>query len=526
MTRALPLLLVLATTPGCLSDLVDKAREQGRQDAFDELDSDSESTSDTNGAPTPTTGTTTWGTSSETGSVADMPSNAADMPSNVAEVEILDFDASVYAINRAGTLVFTAEVDGPVSEMSLLVHRPGEPEPDTLPWPTNEPTLEYVVNSDALNGDVEFELVVASEDDDDRESLEVAVDLPRPGTLDGRWTIEGNSSTTGTALAILPGSGSEPDRVIAVGTQNDVPILVELVDDLLQVTKLGGPIDYVFPYAVAVEGDAMFLTGETLFGEMFLRRYDLVSKDKVWEKIYEDARAFDVGVGPDGQVVAVGEVDVDGQNAHTQAAVWMVDEWGGGTWTPITLERFTQSNKPLASGLRSSTWIDNHLIVVGYADMDLPEIRERASVFEVANNELVLVHALEATYATELSRWNCLSAANDTLHVSGWQRNDLGQPSSAAIGRFSKELSLEHLSLAWHGTGKTVSATGAAGTRVAGGSSRLFAQSGSWSEPYTETSGDQSSAEELRVDRHGLSYLVGHFRENGFDRFVLTRFAP
>lgn len=523
MTRALPLLLVLATTPGCLSDLVDKAREQGRQDAFDELDSDSESTSDTNGAPTPTTGTTTWGTSSETGSVADM-------PSNVVEVEILDFDANVYAINRAGTLVFTAEVDGPVSEMSLLVHRPGEPEPDTLPWPTNEPTLEYVVNSDALNGALEFELVVASEDDDDRESLDVAVDLPRPGTLDGRWTIEGNSSTTGTALAILPGSGSEPDRVIAVGTQNDVPILVELVDDQLQVTKLGGPIDYVFPYAVAVEGDAMFLTGETLFGEMFLRRYDLATKEKVWEKVYEDARAFDVGVGPDGQVVAVGEVEIDGQNPHTQAAVWAVDEWGGGTWTPITLERFAINNAPLASSLRGLAFVNGRTITSGFTEHYPNSPRAKASILEVLEDEIVIRHAQHGVLETQEGEWSSLSVGSDgLLHVAGWSRDDDGYQSFSTVGRFGQDLSLQHYSLGWPGTGRSVSGGPSpvvSGSRQVGSIDRIFAQSTKWTEPYVELAGDTSKTATVAEDRHGTAYLLGSFHEAGLDRFVLLRFTP
>ncbi len=521
-------------TTGCslsAQESVEKLLEElssSGEDSNGETDSTEETDSTTTsgpGQPSPTTG----------GWMTAAPETTGDPPDSDTqpvgdEIEIIEFESSTYGMNRAGTVIFSAEIAGPVERMALRVHRPGQEQPENVPWPVGDPTLEYIINGDKFDGNTTFELVAWSENEDKATaSLDISIDLPPPGTLDGRWTLESSLSTEGTALAIRPGKGTEPDTVIAVGNANDRPILVELVDGQLVKTYLGNSNDFVFPNAIAVDGDAMYLAGASLFGEMVLRRYDLATNTELWRGTYEDARAFDVGVGPDGQIVAVGEVEIEG-DSRTWAAVWAVSNSGGGDWTPITLPRYTTGDEALGSGLHGLAIVDGRVISAGFAEQEVEfQRRSRASVFEVVNGEIEIRHVQGAVFKTEVSGWNSIALTHEGLQLTGWQKDHIDlDPLLATIGRFGTDLKPLHFSLGWPGVGNGTAGTTyqvAAGSRTVGGFPRFFVQAPLWLDAYTDPAGDLSAANSVAVDRHGFAYVLG-FYEDGSRRLVLSRFSP
>lgn len=483
----------------------------------DELESDSDSSggdsSETDaGPPLPTTGTSTGGLTT-----GEPDPETTDLTGTASEIEILEFAASSTSIERARSIVFTAQVDGPVADLELRVHHPDRPTHHE-PWPLEQPALEYIVNTDGLNGDVTFELVATSIDGDDASAtIDASIQLPPSGTLDQRWTLGPQHSTTGTSIVTLAADGTDFDRVVAVGTQDDSPLLIELVDGELVTTPIGLAQELAIPRAAAVDGDQLYVGGVDEQG-MFLRKVDLKTKAIVWSGTYPDARVYGLAVRGS-EVFAVGDIDFEDT---TWAAVWRVSESGGGDWTPAVLERFEDGfNLPLGSGLRGVVASIDHVVAVGFSEPADGEHNSSASLFEFVDGTIELRHA-DNLAVGEDSMWNAAVVdSNRVIHTSGWYRD--GLETTATLGRFSADLSSEHLSLAWPGVATGVTARDELVGQRAG---RFFAQGPLWYSPYTDDAGDESEATAVAVDRHGYVYVLGTFLDNGPLQLVLTRFSP
>lgn len=483
----------------------------------DELESDSsdssgEDSSETDaGPPLPTTGTSTGGLTT-----GEPEPETADPTGTASEIEILEFAASSTSIERARSIVFTAEVDGPVADLELRVHHPDRPTHHE-PWPLEQPALEYIVNTDGLNGDVTFELVATSIDGDDASAtIDASIQLPPSGTLDQRWTLGPQHSTTGTSIVTLAADGTDFDRVVAVGTQDDSPLLIELVDGELVTTPIGLAQELAIPRAAAVDGDQLYVGGADEQG-MFLRKVDLKTKAIVWSGTYPDARVYGLTVRGS-EVFAVGEVDFENT---TWAAMWRVSESGGGDWTPVTLERFDGFN-PLASGLRGVVASSDRVVAVGFSELENGEDNTGASLFEFVDGVIEVRHTVDSFEAGDDSMWNTAVMGSDgVIHTSGWYRD--GVETTATLGRFSADLTSEHYSLAWPGVATGVTASDDLVGQRAG---RFFAQGPRWHGPYTDYAGDESEATAVAVDRHGYVYVLGQYVDGGPWRLALTRFSP
>lgn len=500
---------------GCASQVaIEKLQDQLASDSNDAAGDTSGADETTGNFPEPTTSSTTGLPSADMGSEQ----NGAD------EVQILAFEASTLSMARAGSIVFTAEVGGPATDLELRIHHPDRPQ-KTEKWPLEAESFEYVVNSDALNGEVTFELVARSRNDEDSAVLDASVALPPPGTVDRRWTLGGNASFAGTSLAVVPRTGTETDGVIAVGTKNDTPVLIELLDDTLVSTALGGPADFVMPHAIAVDEGALFMAGEELNDEeMVLRKYDLASKAKLWELKDNNARAFDLVVD-DGMVIAVGEVDT---GDATWAALWQVTESGGGDSTPITFVQYANDFDPLSSGLRGVAKVDGRIFASGFISADGLDKHPRGALLELEGTDLEVLQQVELENdEAASSKWNAIVLGGNELLTAGWYRESDDVPPSALSGRYDLQTQAQDVALTWAGQATGVSTAGClSGNRRVGETSRFFAQGPTWSVPHTEAAGEWSTAHDVATDRQGYTYVIGSFSENGMSRLVLTRFAP
>ncbi len=482
---------------------------------------DGENSDDTTNFPEPTTGTTTGHHSQDMGAEPE----TTEAP---AYAEILEFSANTNQMLRAGSVVLTAEVVGEHTELSLLVHRDGEPVGDEI-WPLGEANREYIVSSDALDGELTFTLQALVEGEVlDSEKLSVEVDLPESGTKDFRWVSPAVSR--GMALGVVPGSGTEADTIVAVGNDFDDVLL-------MGVMEYGAVAMVPFPrlkvHAVDVADGFIFVAGEH-DGKMEIRKYTADTLQQYWYVTFPDARAFDVAFGPDGDVYVVGETDVEGMFPHTQATIWVYTE-SGALRHHAQFAKNDDQDLPLASAMHAVGFLEERVVAVGYREEDVGDIVPRATLFEFVEGQLLDSDVYSGAFAEEECGWHALVTTSDGVVSTGWHRNSDMDPSSVAFGRHGEDLVGEVFSPAWGGFGAGNAIAWQdqgegypviAGQRTVGLEPRLLVQAEPWGQPYIDDGGDRSWARDVVIDRHGYIYAVGDLVENGEPHLVLVRLNP
>ncbi len=474
--------------------------------------------------PPPTTSTSTGAGTSDTDDTSDLP----DLPNDATPVEIVTFSADINPVKRAGPVRLTAEVVGDVEHLELEVFHEGSNFHDTITWPVDEPTHDFVVDTSKFNGYLEFKLHAQGETDDMAE-LELAVDMPPAGSLDQRWEL--TAGTTGVALAQIPGEGSEPDQIVTVGKQNNGKLIINTLDgDDLSPKVIYEPME---PHAVAYDpgSGVFFVTGENTDGELVLRKFVPGESDpfQYWERTYPNAAGHDVAVGPDGLVYVAGQVAF---NSHTEAAIWVFDP-DGPLLGEVTYSALDEFNDPRGSSLTGVLFMDNRILTAGARDVGLNgSSYRRAAIFEFTNEALEPVATLTSNYAEEVSGWKGIAASDEHVFTIGWNKPNEVTPQSIAYGRYSLSLTPQMISpawdgygvghaIAWHSTGYPI----AAGAR-ADFEPEFWVGATTWELPYLDPTNDMGEARDIVVDRYGYVYVLGSRSENGYSHLVLVRLNP
>lgn len=519
--QTIAFVLTLLLLPSCR--LSDKIRDYHEMSDTADTEAGSSDPTDEDPGPAPTTSTTTG---AATGTVDPATTSLPDLP-DTEVVEIVSFTADLGLVARAGPVLLSAEVVGPVEDMSLEVIHADTNYSEDIPWPVGQTTLEYVVNTSKRNGTLEFRLQATGPDEAEA-TLALPVDMPPGGTLDARW--EGEPGTRGTALALLPGSGLEPDTVVVVGQGENGELLVgQVVDEQLKTDLL----DPMLPHAVAVDPshEFIYVAGENQAEEMTVRKYTL-NLGAYWERTYPDAVAQDVQVSPDGEVVVAGYVRHD---SHTEAAVWLFDTDGTSLAEPAIFSEVDEFNDTFASEITGLVFVGDRVVAAGSREEKLVfDVRKQHAVlFEYSMQELQPITIYPATLENEQSSWRGVSGSATHVYTVGDHKQDDDTPPTIAYGRFSSSLGSEQLSsslagfgegeaIAWHPAGYSVMA----GSRLLNGVGKFWAGSQAWPAAYLDEFDGTSEARDVAVGRHGYIYVLGTSEPLGWSRMILARLGP
>ncbi len=489
---------------------------------YDSLDEPSSSTwVDESEPPRPTTtGTVTWGVEQ------DMPAEPETTDDAAASLEIVAFEASHHTMHRAGTVVLTAEVEGDVTGMSLQIHQNGNPLASPG-WPVGESSREFVINSDDLDGEVEFTLTAKAGPLSDTASLTIDVDLPESGTVDLRWVSP--TISQGLALGVIPKSGTEPDNIVAVANDPEDVLLIGTMDFGELALK---PRNKMKVHAIDVADGFVFVVGER-DEDMVIRKYTADALQQYWENDYPNARAFDVAVGSNGDVFVAGEADVEGMIPHTEAALWTLTESGTFLHEPALFAAFDEWNWPYSSALHAVGFHDGRVVAAGYRDADIDQYPPRAALFEFLDGQLTDRDVYTGAFVDEECGWQALVTVDDGIVATGWHKTEESEPTSIAFGRYGADLVSEVFSPAWGGFGGGTAIAWQqhgypviAGHRTVDLEPRLSVQAESWPQPYIDDGGDKSWAHDVVIDRHGYVYVIGELIEFGEPHLILLRLHP
>ncbi len=509
---------LLLITPVLLTGCVDPI-----YDSLDEESTSTGTTTSTTGPPEPTTGSSTL--------IVIYPDMAVEPESTdaAASLEIVAFSASTDLMSRAGSVVLTAEVEGDVSEMLLQVQHNGE-DIDGPGWPVGEVSREFIVNSDSFDGELTFTLTAQSDQLSDTAAVSVDVDLPKSGTKNLRWVSP--SVSRGIALGVVPKSGTEGDRIVVFGNDdNDVLLMGEL--EYGGVSTFSGTAMEV--HGVDVAGEFIYVTGE-LDGNMVTRAYNADTKQAQWANHSPDSRGLDVAVGPDGEVYVVGQTYVNGNIPHVEGTVWTLKGSTGAFFhDPVLFAAYDVMDWPFSSGLRAVGIHDGRVVAVGYREVDIGVYPPRATLFEFVDGQLIDRDVYSGTFVKEMCGWYGLVTTEDGIVATGWHRTKETEPVSVAFGRYGEDLTSEVFSPAWGGFGAGNAVAWQdqgdgypviAGHRTVDDEPRLMVQAESWGEPYIDDAGDRSWAHDVAVDRHGYVYVIGELVEDGASHMILVRLNP
>ena len=490
--------------------------------------------------PTETAGTTTVMDSS-TGWVPDEPSSTSssttNAPSSTTDEGGLDLPPPAFAVTltastqelkRAGSIVLTAEFEGEPKSLELRVVQDGLAI-DLPEWPLGESTLEYKVMSEDLNGDLTFKL--SAEDDrgflaDD--SLQVQLDLPEHGSLDLRLVATGDTPTRGTALALIPGTGTEPDEVMIVGTQNETELLfAEIHGGELWTSPAHEDEDEVEAQAMHPTGLVADGQGNTFVAgydgeDMILRKYSRF-RVVIWEHRISNARANDLVLGPYGLLYVAG-VTTNGDD--TDATVWVSNE--SGSLQAYSFSHLSPNNQPLGSELHGVAFDGGEPVFAGFAEH--PEFNlkpERGALFQLSGNMLALRTIHELPDIEEQSGWRGLVKTPLGLVTVGWHRHGMDS-SHLAQAHHGEDFTENQFAISWPGEGSKVvwhpagySVVG--GERVVNEEPHLLVHRDSWA-PYVDD--DSGRAHDLLIDRHGYIYFTGEAETEGVTHLVVGRIHP
>lgn len=513
------LLLAPALLAGCIEPLYDSLDENAPTTGT----TSTGTADDTTGQPLPTTGTTTVGVEQD---MAVEP----DTTDAAAYVEIVAFSASTNKMLRAGSVLLTAEVEGDVTELMLQVHHDGE-QVDSPSWPVGESIREYIINSDELDGEIEFTLTAKSGQlANDTASLTVDVDLPESGTVDFRWVSPAVSK--GVALAVVPSSGMAADKIVAVANDPDDVLLLGAIDSGEVAMKQRAAMKV---RAVDVADGFLFVAGER-DGEMVVRKYTAETLQQYWENDYPNARAFDVAVGADGDVFVVGEADVDEMLPHTEAALWTLTESGSFLHEVALFAEHDEWDWPFSSALHAVGFQGDRVVAAGYREAYVGAYPPRATLFEFADGVLTDRDVYSGSFLKEECGWHSLVSTKTGIYATGWHKGQEIDPTSVAVGRYGDDLAGEVFSPAWGGFGGGNAVAWQhdgdegypmiAGHRTVDLEPRLLVQAEAWAQPYIDDGGDRSWAHDVVIDRHGYIYVIGDLVEDGSSHVVLLRLHP
>jgi len=393
---------------------------------------------------------TTWTTFAETDVTTTSTTGSeggGDLPA-IEEFE-LTLTASTDKLKRAGSIVLTAEFEGEPSSLELRVVQDGMTL-DVPTWPLDESTLEYKVMSEDLNGDLTFKLTAENDDGlvaDD--SVQVQVDLPEHGTLDLRLVAPGNTPTRGTALALVPGTGTEPDEVLIVGTQNETELLFAQIIEGELWTSLAPEEEAMHPTALVAAGK-----GETFIAgydgeDMILRKYSRFQV-VLWQHRIANARANDMVLGPDGLLYVAG---VTRNGEDTDATAWVSTE--SGSLQIYSFAHFINNNDPLDSELHEVTF-GAEPVFAGFAEH--PEFNlkpERGALFQLSGNMLALRTIHELPDIEEQSGWRGLVKTPLGLVTVGWHRHGMDS-SDLAQAHHGEDFTENQFAISWPGAASKV----------------------------------------------------------------------
>ncbi|MGB1013064.1 MAG: hypothetical protein ACPG4T_02935 [Nannocystaceae bacterium] len=406
--------------------------------------------------------------------------------------------------------MLTSKIGGPVTEIQFTVN--GSP----YPWPAGEDELEYIVDSSGANGTLHFELAVAGEDSSAVAAADVVVSLPASGTVKHR-IVDATPSTSGNALAVVPGAGAEDDTVWVVGNAGHLLRFSRVQAGDLWTTTLADPMDVE---AVAVDAEESLFVAGGLDGSLKVRRYRYLGGQwvSIWERVVPGAVAHDVKVGPDGFVYVAGEV-------HAEAALWVLTESGG----TISHDSFAAESNglPLTSAARAIAFEGERIVILGDLEADALDEPKRAALFTFEAATLKLrAHDTENPDVAVTSSWNGAVSTPTGLMGVGWVLTD-GQP-ALARAQFSADLTSAAVALKAGHIGEGIFWHGPGGFEVVVGSKvdedlnpTLFAQGGG--AEYLDTDGVGYS---VAVDRHGYTHVAGRVIEDGVSRLVLVTLHP
>ncbi|MGB1276779.1 MAG: hypothetical protein ACPG77_13605, partial [Nannocystaceae bacterium] len=371
-------------------------------------------------------------------------------------------------------------------------------------------------------GDLTFKLTAENDGGlvaDD--SVQVQVDLPEHGTLDLRLVAPGNTPTRGTALALVPGTGTEPDEVMIVGTQNETELLFAQI--------IGGEL-WMTP---APEAEAMHPTGFVADGEgntfvagydgddMILRKYTRFQK-VFWEHRIPNARANDLVLGPYGLLYVAG---VTSEGDDTDATAWVSTE--SGSLSTYSYSHF-QGDFPLESELHGVAFDGGEPVFAGFTEH--PEIQQkpaRGAVFQLSGDTLVLRSLQDLPKVSEQSGWQDVCRSPHGLMTVGWHRNQLD---STYLARtlFAEDFDEVQFAVSWPGEGSKIAWHPAeyavvGGSRIVSQKPHPLVHSDLWAAYVDQLPG---RTHDLLVDRHGYIFFTGEILSDGDPHLIIGKIHP
>ncbi len=463
------------------------------------------------------------GTEGETGLTTEAPTTTTGEGHDDLGVVLT---ASVDTLSRAGSVVLFAEVAGPAQALDLSI-RSGDLTEHII-WPIGQESYEYIVDTSAKNGTLEFELVAQADGQDPADdAVEVAIDLPESGTLQAR-TI-GQAATVAKALALRRGHGDMPDEVMIVGNSSNNEILISRFDGQLWTTTIDTPPDKRIEVrsAAAYEDGSIIIAGQNSDDDLEVRRYQMYGMEwmEMWGHTFDNAEGHDLKIGLDNRIYVAGAMNLLG---HTDAAVWVLTE-SGGTVTHDTYEAKDELNQPANSSVHAVAFAEGQVVWVGEAHPDGQTFQTRAAVFQIVGSTLQLAHLQELDSSDESSGWRDVAVTKTGFSAVGWYRHeDFPDKQTVMLGRFGPDgteyewqLSPGRVanSAAWHSGQFLVWG----GSSVQNATPFLSFQGDDWPVYVDEEVGE---VHDMVVDRHGYTHIVGEVTVDGLARAVLLIANP